>query len=366
MSLLLASPPPTQLLHDPDPPSYKMELQLPLRRQSITDFLNNLSTMSQAQRELRRRVTSIADANRVQEITSATPQRSSVKRRRSASPISISSTPPRASRKTKTERDKIFDAMEAGDDYPAEPITIKSADDLNGGQLKKCYEILHACGSATDPNASLSKTRQSIDGFLDAVFNEWSSRKVDLPRSELDFLVEAEVLVGKLCGKCDWLPILDYFDLLLRASKSSSLQSANTSTVKPQEHVKATDCDAGTVCTAPVSAVATYCNNPPMFKLEFSTVDELSGQPEAICPMTRGDIMWVDSDWVQELRKALQAKIIAKVHKHNKHLAIWQARKLIVEWAKGSLSMGQDVSKMDFMKRETADIALIGMGGQAE
>lgn len=103
-----------------------------------------------------------------------------------------------------------------------------------------------------------------------------------------------------------------------------------------------------------------------MFKLEFSTVDELSGQPEAICPMARGDIRWLDKDWVQDLRKTLQAKIIAKVHKHNKHLAIWQARKLIVEWAKGGLSMGEDVSKMGFLKRETADVALIGLGAQVE
>lgn len=136
--------------------------------------------------------------------------------------------------------------------------------------------------------------------------------------------------------------------------------------VKPQEHARVADCDAGTLCAAPVSAVATYCNNPPMFKLEFSTVDELSGQPEAICPIVRGDIRWLDKDWVQDLRKSLQAKVIAKIHKHNKHLAIWQARKLIIEWAKGSLSMGEDVSKMGFLKREAGDVALIGLGGHLE
>lgn len=151
---------------------------------------------------MRRRATSIADANRIEEIDS-TPQRTIKRRRTSASPISISSTPPRRTpRKVKSERDKFFDAIEAGDDYPMEPVSIKSADDLNEAQLKKCYEILHACGSATDPNASLTKTRQSIDGFLDAVFNEWSSRKPgNLLRSELDFLVEAEVVAGRLCGK---------------------------------------------------------------------------------------------------------------------------------------------------------------------
>lgn len=136
--------------------------------------------------------------------------------------------------------------------------------------------------------------------------------------------------------------------------------------VKPQEHAKLTDCDAGSLCAAAVSAVATYCNNPPMFKLEFSTIDELSGQPEAFCPISRKDIRWLDNDWVQELRTSLQAKVIAKIHKHNKHLAIWQARKLIVEWAKGSLSMGEDASKMGFLERGTADVAIVGLGGSIE
>ncbi|KAL7939378.1 hypothetical protein V8C35DRAFT_275212 [Trichoderma chlorosporum] len=294
--------------------------------------------MSRAQREIRRRATSIADANRAQEITSSTPQRIIKRPRTSASPISISSTPPRhVPRRVKSERDKLFDAIEAGADYPLEPVPISSADDLNDVQLKKCYEILHACGSATDPNASLTKTRQSIDGFLDAVFNDWSSSKAGaLLRSELDFLVEAEVVAGRLCGK-------------------------------PQEHKKSPDCAAaGTLCAVNVSAVATYCNNPPMFKLEFSTIDELSGQPEAFCPISRKDVRWVEDDWVQELRQSLRTRVIAKIHKHNKHLAIWQARKLIVEWAKGSLSLGEDIKNMGFLERETADVAIVGLGGAIE
>ncbi|KAL7945041.1 hypothetical protein V8C42DRAFT_324396 [Trichoderma barbatum] len=309
-----------------------MEVILP--RQSVNEFISNLTTMSRAQRELRRRATSIADANRIQEITSSTPQRSIKRPRTSASPISICSTPPRrVPRKVKSERDKLFDAIEAGDDYPLQPVPIKSADDLNEAQLKKCYEILHACGSATDPNASLTKTRQSIDGFLDAVFNDWSSNKAGaLLRSELDFLVEAEVPAGRLCAK-------------------------------PQEHTKAADCNAGSLCAVAVSAVATYCNNPPMFKLEFSSIDELSRQPEAFCPISRRYIRWADDDWVKELRQSLRTKVIAKIHKYNKHLAIWQARKLVVEWAKGSLSLGEDVTKMGFLERATADVAIVGLGG---
>lgn len=175
-----------------------------LRPQDINELINDV--MSRTHRDLRRRAPSIADANRIQEITSSTPQRTVVKRRRSSpSPISIASTPPQrapATRRPKTERDRLFDAIEAGDAYPLEAVPIKSADVLNEAQLKKCYEILHACGSATDPNASMAKTRQSIDGFLDAVFNDWSSRKAgSLLRSELDFLVEADVVAGRLCGE---------------------------------------------------------------------------------------------------------------------------------------------------------------------
>jgi hypothetical protein len=101
-----------------------------------------------------------------------------------------------------------------------------------------------------------------------------------------------------------------------------------------------------------------------MFKLEFSVVDELSGQPEPICPISRRDVRWAaDGDWVAELRKGLQAKVVAKIHKHNKHLAIWQARKLIGEWAKGSLSMGEEAKKMGFLERAEADVAVLGLGG---
>ncbi|KAL6876828.1 hypothetical protein J3F83DRAFT_422538 [Trichoderma novae-zelandiae] len=309
----------------------RMEM-VSLRPQDINELINDV--MSRTHRELRRRAPSIADAHRIQEITSSTPQRTVKRRRTSASPISIASTPPRrAPRRLKTERDRLFDAIEAGNDYPLEAVPIKSADDLNEAQLKKCYEILHACGSATDANASLTKTRQSIDGFLDAVFNDWSSRKAgSLLRSELDFLVEADVAAGRVCAR-------------------------------PQEHANAGDCDSSSFCAATVSAVATYCSNPPMFKLEFSLVDELSGQPESFCPISRRDVRWADGDWMQELRRNLQAKVVAKIHKHNKHLAIWQARKLVGEWAKGSLSMGEETRNMGFLERAEADVAVLGLGG---
>lgn len=133
-----------------------------------------------------------------------------------------------------------------------------------------------------------------------------------------------------------------------------------------QTHKDIVDCIASDACTANVSAAASYSNNPPMFKLEFSVIDPFTRQPEPFCPIARRDIQWVTTDWVAELRKSLQAKTVAKIHKYNKHLAIWQVRKLILEWAKGSLSLGEEVQGMGFLSREATHVAVIGLGGRRD
>lgn len=82
------------------------------------------------------------------------------------------------------------------------PRTISSADQLTEVQLKRFFDILHACGGATDEQATLLTTRASIGGFLDAVFNDWASDcEAGLVKPELDFLIEAEVVVGAICSK---------------------------------------------------------------------------------------------------------------------------------------------------------------------
>ena len=121
--------------------------------------------------------------------------------RRSESPIYLASSALVTPDEAKQARQRFFDALGSGDQYPGMEKAISSADQLTEVQLKKCFDVLHACGAATDDRATLETTRASVDGFLDAVFNEWSSAKGRKQRPELDFMVEAEVDAGLICSK---------------------------------------------------------------------------------------------------------------------------------------------------------------------
>ena len=86
---------------------------------------------------------------------------------------------------------------------------IAGPDDLDKAELRKCFEVLHACGRATDPNATLASTRRCIDRFLEAVFSDWTSDSQDeLLKPELDFSVSAETVVGMICGEYQIIPRL--------------------------------------------------------------------------------------------------------------------------------------------------------------
>ena len=108
----------------------------------------------------------------------------------------------------KRARDEFFDALVArnSDAAPDAPLTraISSPDDLEKAELLRCFDLLHACGRATQPDASLSTTRKSIEGFLEAIFNGWSaggSTPEDLVKPVLDVNVDAEIPAGKVCGE---------------------------------------------------------------------------------------------------------------------------------------------------------------------
>ena len=50
------------------------------------------------------------------------------------------------------------------------------------------------------PLETLEKIRQSIEGFLEAVFSDWTSESTnDLLQPKLEFLVEVEVVAGRIC-----------------------------------------------------------------------------------------------------------------------------------------------------------------------
>jgi hypothetical protein len=80
--------------------------------------------------------------------------------------------------------------------------SITSPDDLERAELVHCFQVLHACGRATQPDQPLSSTRKSIEGFLDAVFKSWTPEGWDAEGAKpmLEFTTEAEVVAGKICG----------------------------------------------------------------------------------------------------------------------------------------------------------------------
>lgn len=111
---------------------------------------------------------------------------------------------------SKRARDEFFDALVAGNPSAKDIIitrTIEGPDDLEKPELLRCFDLLHACGRATQPDATLSTSRKSIEGFLEAIFNGWkpgggtvaSGEKMVKP--ELDIHVDAEVVAGNICGE---------------------------------------------------------------------------------------------------------------------------------------------------------------------
>lgn len=101
----------------------------------------------------------------------------------------------------KTEREQFFDALETAAEFPGTRREIGSPDDLERAELRLCFALLHECGRATDGAATLATTRQSIEGFLEAVFKDWNSGVADVPKPELDLVVGADVVAGRICSE---------------------------------------------------------------------------------------------------------------------------------------------------------------------
>ncbi|GAB0137995.1 hypothetical protein EsDP_00006244 [Epichloe bromicola] len=266
--------------------------------------------------------------------TRDSPPRSIKRDARSESPIYLSSSVLITPREARQARRRFFDDLGAGAQYPGMPKPISSADQLTEVQLKKCFDILHACGTATDDGATLETTRASIDGFLDAVFRDWkcdADTDSGLVRPELEFMVEADVIAGTIC-------------------------------TAPDQHRDASTCRASNTCKADISASASYSCNPAMLKMEFTMLDPFTGLPEAFCPLGRADIRWAGADWRESLRRSLAAKLLSRMHRYNKHLAVWQARRLIRAWSKGSVCLGPGVADMGFMGENAISLILLALG----
>ncbi|KAH7122930.1 hypothetical protein EDB81DRAFT_847260 [Dactylonectria macrodidyma] len=203
---------------------------------------------------------------------------------RSASPLPLSN---------KQSRDRVFAALEHGDSFLRDSRSITTADNLDEIELKRCFEILHACALATDPTATLKFTRETMEGFLDAVFNNWTGNATEEPAEPImDFTLREYISVGSVCDQ-------------------------------PNNHHGPESCSGSPLCRGAVyDGVA----------------------------------------WLGLLKNETKRSCIAKIHKYNKHKAVWHARKLIQGWAKGSISMGEDSTVLSFVKREAVNAAFVAMG----
>ncbi|KAF7548717.1 hypothetical protein G7Z17_g6877 [Cylindrodendrum hubeiense] len=188
-----------------------------------------------------------------------TPRR--VKLERSDEPMLISSrSPSPPTRSNKRSRDRVFTALEHGDHLLRTPRSIATADDLDEVELKRCFEILHACAVATDPTATLKSTRETMEGFLDAVFKDWTGNAADEPaKPVIDFVVREHVGVGNICEQ-------------------------------PGSHRGAKSCADAPTCRAVVYVMATYRSRPAQLEIGYCLNEPSSEQCELFCPMERDDI----------------------------------------------------------------------------
>ncbi|KAF9773408.1 hypothetical protein IL306_008803 [Fusarium sp. DS 682] len=117
-------------------------------------------------------------------------------------PILIDShSPSPEPRSTAESRDHLFAALELGNHILRKPRSITTPDDLDDLELTRCFYILHACSAATESNATLAKTRDTMEDFLKAVFRDWTGDAGEPTKPSLDFVVREYISVGNVCSK---------------------------------------------------------------------------------------------------------------------------------------------------------------------
>ncbi|KAM0355131.1 hypothetical protein ACHAPU_000991 [Fusarium lateritium] len=116
-------------------------------------------------------------------------------------PIVIDSrSPSPESRSSVDSRQRLFHSLELGEYVLRDARSIETADDLDEVELKRCFDILHACGLATDSTTTLASTRDTMEDFLNAVFGHWTGNDGDVAKPTMDFTVRQHINVGNVCA----------------------------------------------------------------------------------------------------------------------------------------------------------------------
>ncbi|KAF4986143.1 hypothetical protein FGRMN_10967 [Fusarium graminum] len=252
-------------------------------------------------------------------------------------PIDIDSRSPSPEPRSSVDsRQRLFHSLELGEYVLRDARSIETADDLDEVELKRCFDILHACGLATDLTTTLASTRDTMEDFLNAVFGHWTGNSAgDIDKPTMDFIVREHINVGNVC-------------------------------VQPTNHHNSVACADSHGCQVPVYGIATYRSRPARLAISFSTEEPSPNSSQEaqdlFCPMERADIRWEDYDWMAELRRGLKRSCTIRVHRYNKYLSIWYVRCLIRGWARGSIWMGKDVEVLAFVTKEAVDAAFAMLG----
>lgn len=67
-------------------------------------------------------------------------------------------------------------------------------------------------------------------------------------------------------------------------------------------------------------------------------------------------------DWSKKLRLSFEDKFLCRVHRHNKHLAVWHAREMIKSWEKGEDNKDWAKGDWGFTGVEKVRAVLMGFG----
>ncbi|KAF4434933.1 hypothetical protein FACUT_7593 [Fusarium acutatum] len=116
-------------------------------------------------------------------------------------PILIGSNSPSPEPRSSVEfRNRLFTSLELGDHIFRSPRSITTPDDLDDSELKRCFDILHACSVATEFNATLYKTKDTMEDFLMAIFKNWTGDAGEPDKPAMDFVVREYISVGNICA----------------------------------------------------------------------------------------------------------------------------------------------------------------------
>jgi hypothetical protein len=133
------------------------------------------------------------------------------------------------------------------------------------------------------------------------------------------------------------------------------------------KHKDASACQGSEDCKAHVVAIATYTTTPPLLKLGLFKREHIDDPATPLCALSCTNVNWKPSlHMARELRSLLEKKVVAKVHKYNKHMAVWQARKMILAWAKGDDDKEGCDSKWGFVDAHQVKVVLMGLGQDGE